>query len=75
MMQFVKNAMDWILEKEKEAANQGIVHPEDVAKQIEILEEKRKELHEKFEDEDAEFAHVLSKLRFIEADALKMEQK
>ncbi|WP_151900998.1 hypothetical protein [Sulfurimonas hydrogeniphila] len=75
MVDFLKKAMDWVLEKEQEAAKKCYVNPKDVEKQIEILEEKRAELRKKFEEEDAEFGHILSKLSFIKANAMKCEKK
>ncbi len=71
MMGFIKNAMDWILEKEADAAKNCHANPEDIDKQIKLLEEKREQLKKKFEDEDAEFGHVLDKLHFIKAASLK----
>jgi len=70
-MGFIKNAMDWVLEKEADAAKNCHANPEDIDKQIKLLEEKRKQLKKKFEDEDAEFGHVLDKLHFIKAASLK----
>ena len=70
-MGFIKNAMDWVLEKEADAAKNCHANPEDIDKQIKLLEEKREQLKKKFEDEDAEFGHVLDKLHFIKAASLK----
>lgn len=75
MVEFLKKAMDWVLEKEAEAARKCAVNPADVEKQIEILEAKRVKLRKKFEEEDAEFGHILSRLSFIKANASKCETK
>jgi len=75
MVEFLKNAMNWILEKEQEIAKEGALKPEEVEKQIQAIEEKREELRAKFEEEDREFAHILSKLSIIKAYALKSESK
>ncbi len=75
MVEFLKKTMDWALEKEAEAAKKCYVNPADIQKQIDILEKKRAELRKKFEEEDAEFGHVLSKLAFIKANALQCEKK
>jgi len=75
MVEFLKKAMDWVLEKEAEAAKKCYVNPEDVQKQIDILEAKRAELRKKFEEEDAEFGHILSRLSLIKANANKCEIK
>jgi len=74
-MDFFKKAMDWVLEKEQEAARDCHVSPEDVQKQVDILEAKRASLRKKFEDDDAEFAHILSRLSLIKANASTCKTK
>jgi len=71
MVEFLKNAMDWALEKEDQVAKNCDLKPDDVEKQIKTLEEKRELLRKRFEDEDSEFAHILSKLSIIKAHAIK----
>ena len=71
MVEFMKKAMDWVLEKEADAAKNCHASPEDIEKQIKSLEEKREKLRKKFQDEDAEFGHILDKLHFIKAEALQ----
>ena len=73
MVEFIKKAMDWVLEKEAEAAKDCHADPEDIEKQIKALEEKRAKLKKKFEEEDAEFGHILDKLHFIKAASLKCQ--
>ena len=75
MVEFLKRAMDWVLEKEQEAAKECHINPADVQKQIDVLEAKRAELRKKFEEEDAEFGHVLSRLSLIKANADKCATK
>jgi len=70
MVDFLKNAMDWVLEKEAEAARNCHADPESIEKQIQKLEAKRAQLRKKFEEEDAEFGHILDKLHFIKAESL-----
>ncbi len=74
-MDFLKKAMDWALEKEAEAAKGCHASPEDIDKQIKMIEEKREALKKKYEEEDAEFAHILSKLHLIKAESLKCHTK
>ena len=71
MVEFIKNAMDWVLTKEDEVAKKCAIKPEDVEKQINILETKRAELKKKYEEEDAQMQHILSRLSIIKADASK----
>jgi hypothetical protein len=75
MMDFLKKAMDWALEKEAEAAKGCHARPEDIDKQIKMIEEKREALKKKYEEEDAEFAHILSKLHLIKAESLQCHTK
>lgn len=75
MVSFLEKMMDWALDKEADLAKNCELDIEDIEKQIQTLEEKRKKLREKFEEEDAEFGHVLDKLHFIKAEALKCQDK
>lgn len=67
MVEFLKKAMDWVLEKEAEAANKCAIDPEDIEKQIKIVEAKKEELRKKCEEENAEFEHILQRLSLIKA--------
>jgi hypothetical protein len=40
-----------------------------------MIEEKREALRKRFEEEDAEFAHILTKLHHIKAESLKCHTK
>lgn len=71
MMDFLKKAMDWALEKEAEAAKGCHADPKDIDKQIEMIEAKREALKKRYEEEDAEFAHILTKLKLIKAESMK----
>jgi len=75
MVGFLKTAMDWVLEKEQEAAKKCVVNTKDIQKQIGILEAKRAQLRKKFEEEDAEFGHILSRLSVIQANASQCKAK
>ncbi len=75
MMEFMKKMMDWALEKEDDLAKNCGVKPEDIDKQIKIMEEKREQLKLKFEENDAEFKHILSRLNTIKADASQCTMK
>ena len=74
MFDFMKKAMDWILEKEAEAAKGCHADPNEIDKQIKMVEEKREALRKHFEEEDAQFAHILTKLHHIKAESLKCTQ-
>lgn len=44
MMEFMKKAMDWALEKEVNAAKNCHAKPEDIEKQITMIEKKKRNL-------------------------------
>ena len=73
MLDFMKRAMDWALEKEADAAKNCHATPEDIDKQIKAVEAKREQLKKRFEEDDAEFGHILDKLHFIKATSLKCQ--
>jgi len=70
-MEFMKKAMDWVLEKEQEAARECHAKPEDIEKQIAMIEEKKAALEERYKEEMAEFEHILNRLHTIKAQSLK----
>jgi DNA-directed RNA polymerase sigma subunit (sigma70/sigma32) len=74
-MSFLKKIMEWALEKEEELAKECTLKPEDVEKQIKVVEEKREILRKKCHEEDAEFGHVLEKLKAIKEEALHCNSK
>ena len=67
----MKKAMDWVLEKEADAAKNCHARPEDIEKQIKMIEEKRESLKKRYEDDISELEHVLNKLHYIKAESLK----
>ena len=70
MVEFMKKAMDWVLEKEDDAAKNCHVAPEDVEKQIDMMKEKRDALKKKCGEDLAEMEHILNRLHKIKADSL-----
>ena len=71
MVEFMKKAMDWVLEKEADAAKNCHARPDDIEKQIKMIEEKKESLKKRYEDDIAELEHVLNKLHYIKAESLK----
>ncbi|HHO65066.1 MAG TPA: hypothetical protein ENJ71_00955 [Epsilonproteobacteria bacterium] len=71
MMEFMKKAMDWVLDKEREAAKNCHAAPEDIEKQIKMMEEKKAMLETKYKEEMAEMEHILNRLHNIKAESLK----
>ena len=71
MMDFMKKAMEWVLEKEQEAAQNCHAHPDDIEKQIKMIEEKKEALEKRCKDEIGEMEHILNRLHTIKAQSLK----
>ncbi len=71
MMEFMKKAMDWVLEKEQDAAKNCHAKPEDIEKQIQMIEEKKEALEEKCKEDIGELEHILNRLHSIKAQSLK----
>jgi flagellar capping protein FliD len=75
MMEFMKKSLDWVLDKEREAAKNCHASPEDIDKQIKMMEEKKEMLEAKYKDEIAEMEHILNRLHNIKAVSLKCATK
>ena len=75
MMEFMKKAMDWVLDKEREAAKNCHASPEDIDKQIKMMEEKKAMLETKYKEEMKEMEHILNRLHSIKAESLKCHTK
>jgi len=71
MMEFMKKAMDWVLEKEQDAAKNCHAKPEDIEKQIKMIEEKKESLEKKCKEDIGEMEHILNRLHSIKAQSLK----
>ena len=71
----MKKAMDWVLDKEREAAKNCHASPEDIDKQIKMMEEKKEMLETKYKEEIAEMEHILNRLHHIKAVSLKCATK
>ncbi len=75
MVEFFKKAMDWVLQKEQEAARNCKIDIADVDKQIEYVESKRDKLKKECEENLSEFEHILNRLHAIKAAELKCDRK
>ncbi len=74
MVEFMKKAMDWVLEKEADAAKNCYAKPEDIDSQINMIEKKREALTKQYNDNIGEFEHILNKLHSIKAESLKCQR-
>jgi chaperonin cofactor prefoldin len=71
----MKKAMDWVLDKEREAAKNCHDSPEDIDKQIKMMEDKKAMLETKYKEEMKEMEHILNRLHSIKAESLKCHTK
>jgi hypothetical protein len=71
MIEFMEKAMDWVLEKEADAAKNCHAKPEDIEKQIKMIGKKKEALTKQYNDNIGELEHVLNKLHSIKAASLK----
>ncbi len=67
MMEFLKKATEWVLDKEEEAAKRCKIDLEDLQKQIDLIKSKRDALKKECEENLAELEHILKRLEVIKA--------
>jgi len=65
MMEFLKKATEWVLDKEEQAAKNCRIDLNDVQKQINLILEKRAKLQKECEENLAELDHILDRLEKI----------
>ncbi|RRS31044.1 MAG: hypothetical protein P794_04860 [Epsilonproteobacteria bacterium (ex Lamellibrachia satsuma)] len=75
MVEFLKKAMDWVLQKEQDAANNCHIDINDLNKQITYIEEKRDKIKKDHEENMAEMEHILNRLHTIKASTMKCATK
>ncbi len=69
MIEFIKKTMDWVLQKEQDAANHCYIKTQDVQKQIDAIKHKKGQLQEKFDDNVKELDHIINRLELIKASS------
>ncbi len=67
MVEFLKKATEWVLDKEEEAAKKCRIDLEDLQKQIDLIKNRRDALKKECEDNIAELEHILHRLEVIKA--------
>jgi len=75
VVEFMKKAMNWVLEKEADAAKNCHAKPEEIEKQIKMINEKKDLLTQKYNEDMAEFERILEKLDTIKAQSLQCHSK
>ncbi len=67
MMEFLKKATEWVLDKEEAAAKACRIDLEDLQKQIELIQSRKEALKQECEENLAELDHILHRLEVIKA--------
>ncbi len=75
MKEFFKKITDWVLQKERDAANECKIEPDDVDRQIAYVEQKRDKLKAEYEDSIYQIEDILNRLHAIKAKSLKCKTK
>jgi len=75
MVEFVKKITEWMLEKEAELAKKCAIDPTVIDQQIEKIEAKKEELHRQCQENEEELEHILTRLKWLKAEALKCDVK
>ncbi|WP_292654960.1 hypothetical protein [Nitratifractor sp.] len=71
MVEFFKKMTEWMLEKEADLAQKCAVDPEALEKQIAKVQEKKEQLERECEENQKELEHILTRLKWIQAESLK----
>jgi seryl-tRNA synthetase len=71
MVEFLRKATEWLLEREAELAKKCAIDLKDVEKQIARVEEKKEALERECRENQAELDKILTRLKWIRAEELK----
>ena len=74
MVEFLKKATEWMLDREAELAKKCAVDLNDVEKQIAKVEEKKEALERECRENREELEKILTRLRWIRTEELKCRQ-
>ena len=75
MLNFMKKTMDWVIDKERDAAKNCYIHTDDIDKQIEAIQRKRDTYKKEYEDNMAEMEHILDRLNKIKINTTMCDTK
>jgi predicted ribosome quality control (RQC) complex YloA/Tae2 family protein len=75
MVEFLKKATEWMLDREAELAKKCAIDLEDLEKQIAKVEEKKKALERECRENQEELEKILTKLRWIKMEELKCQRE
>ncbi|WP_353662713.1 hypothetical protein [Hydrogenimonas sp. SS33] len=74
MMDFLKKATEWVLDKEEQAAKNCRIDLQDVQKQIDLILQKRDALKKECEENLKELDHILDRLEKIKENEMKCQR-
>jgi septal ring factor EnvC (AmiA/AmiB activator) len=75
MVEFLKRATEWMIEKEAELAKKCAIDPEEIEKQIAKVEEKKAALERECRENREELEKILTRLKWIRLEELKCREK
>lgn len=75
MLDFIKAITNWAIKKEEELAKECAISVCDIDEQIAKVKAKKEELIKKCKEEQSEIEHLLDRLHFIKAEAMKCQEK
>ncbi len=67
MMEFLKKATEWVLDKEEEAAKNCRIDLNDLQKQIDLIKGKKEAMEKECQENLKELEHILRRLEVIKA--------
>ena len=75
MVDFLKRMTEWILNREEEMAKNCALSVEEIDRQIEKVDEKKKKLEADCRDNIAELEKIITKLKWIRSEELACQRE
>jgi len=75
MVEFLRRATEWMLDREAELAKKCAIDLNDLDKQIAKVQEKKEALERECRENQAELEKVLTRLKWIRAEELKCQRE
>jgi hypothetical protein len=67
MVDFLQKAMNWVLKKEHEVAQNSKISKEDIDRQLAYVQEKKERLQQEYEQNLKKFEEIIERLHAIRA--------
>jgi seryl-tRNA synthetase len=75
MVEFLKKATEWMLDREAELAKKCAIDLEDLEKQIAKVQEKKEALERECRENQEELDKILTRLKWIKLEELKCQKE